>query len=167
MRVFIWDSLTYSRNVMQHVAFVVVYLMYGERLISWFPRVYSHELLNPPAPWREKSIWCKFHLHIMFGLWVIKNFKESQVNARIVKIWCVRVITIIQIVLSTSLLDSRTIEKGLVRNTYMCDSVSTHTCDVHCIATDFSAVILKSSWRSLKRVLIKWERTFLREDELV
>ena len=40
---------------------------------------------------------------------------------------CVCVITIIQIVLFTSLFDSRTIEKGLLRNMYMYDSVCIYT----------------------------------------
>ena len=30
--------------------------MYGERSMSWLPRVCSHGLLKPSAPRREKSI---------------------------------------------------------------------------------------------------------------
>ena len=38
----------------------LVYLMYGERSISWLPRVWSHELLEHSAPRREESIDASF-----------------------------------------------------------------------------------------------------------
>ena len=34
--------------------------MYRARSISWLPRVYSHQLLEPSASWREKSIDVNF-----------------------------------------------------------------------------------------------------------
>ena len=46
--------------------------MENDQLISWLPRVYRHELLEPSVTWREKSIAS------------YKSFKESRVNAHVV-----------------------------------------------------------------------------------
>ena len=51
--------------------------MYGERSISWLPRVCSRELLEPSATRREKSMDVKFTS--TFASY--KNFKVSEVNA--------------------------------------------------------------------------------------
>ena len=59
--------------------------MYGEQSLSWLPRVCSHELLQPFATRREKSIDVGSHLHSMFSSQVIKTPTESQVNTRVVQ----------------------------------------------------------------------------------
>ena len=40
--------------------------MYGERSISWLPRVCGHDLLEPVTTWQEK--WMNVHTCILYVL---------------------------------------------------------------------------------------------------
>ena len=54
---FTWDLLMYSSNSIYNSKWYLwlLYLMYGERQISWLPRVWSRELLEPSVTWHKKS----------------------------------------------------------------------------------------------------------------
>ena len=58
--------------------------MYGERLINWLPKICIHELLEPSATQRERSIDVSFISISRVRFASYKNFSESQVHAGVV-----------------------------------------------------------------------------------
>ena len=82
----IFRARSFSYTVVLYLKQYLWLVVYGEQSIdcSPLPRFCSHELLQPSATKQEKLTDVKIHLRIMFGLWVIKNFNESQVNTHVV-----------------------------------------------------------------------------------
>ena len=74
-KVFAFTVVLYGNEYLR-----LVYLMYGERLLSWLPRVCSHELSWVFYNRVRKVNWCKLCLHIQLGWQAIKTFIQSQVN---------------------------------------------------------------------------------------
>ena len=61
--------------------------MYGKRSLSWLPKVCSHELLDSSVTWQEKWMDVKFHLHILFGLRVIKTSTSLSAGSECTSLW--------------------------------------------------------------------------------
>ena len=76
-----WDLLTYSSSIVQKVILVNLSNVWGS-IDKLATKVFQPWAYRTFCDLASEVNWCRFHLHIMFGSRVIKNFNESQVDAR-------------------------------------------------------------------------------------